>query len=392
MTLNNDIGIKAANDKLSRLKNSLSIVIPTFNERKNVKLLVDQLATVLAEIEWEVIFVDDDSPDGTAIAVAELADEGRPVRCLRRIGRRGLSSAVVEGVLAARFPIIAVMDADFQHDESILPMMFQTISSTGCDLVIGTRYAEGGSVGDLDKNRQRMSDFATRLSRLLISDEVSDPMSGFFMIHRDVFEACIYDLSQQGYKILLDILSSTPRRLNIVEVPFVFRSRREGESKIDTLILAEYTFLLIEKLSRGMIPPRFVLFAAVGGTGLIVNISALKTCGYFGLSFFYAQLCAIFLSMLFNYAANNAITYRDQRLRGFRFLVGFGLFCFVCSIGAVANIGVSDLAIHHIKSWSVAGIAGALIGAVFNFGVATKFVWGRKPRRRRLGHTIASAS
>jgi dolichol-phosphate mannosyltransferase len=333
----------------------------------------------MAERRWELIFVDDDSKDGTAAAAVAMGREGYPVRCLRRIGRRGLSSAVVEGALAATYDVIGVMDADFQHDEAILPQMLDAIAE--CDLVIGSRHVEGGGLGEWDKSRVQLSDFATRLSRILIGDRVTDPMSGFFMIRRDVFEASVYDLSQQGYKILLDILSSSPRKLRIKELPYVFRSRREGESKLDILILAEFVFLIGEKLSGGLIPPRFILFAAVGGLGLVINLLTLGAMGGIGFHFLKAQAVAILVSMAFNYVVNNMITYRDQRLKGTRFVVGFAVFCIVCSIGAVANIGVAELAINKTGNWPLSGVAGALMGAVFNFGVATKLVWGSRRLR-----------
>ena len=369
---------------------AVSVIIPTFNEKPNVEPLIARLAELFGGVEWEVIFVDDDSPDGTSAEVIRCAGAGFPARCLRRIGRRGLASAVVEGALAARHDVLACMDADFQHDESLLPRMLDVMCETRCDVVIASRYVEGGGVGDWSAGRRSMSDFATRLSRSLVGASVTDPMSGFFMIRRDVFEACVYDLSQQGYKILLDILSSSPRALDVRELPYVFRDRRAGQSKLDMLVLAEYAFLIVEKLTKGLVPPRLVFFLAVGGLGLFVNLAVLHALGRFDVSFDRAQACAVFVSMAFNYVVNNAITYRDQRLRGARFAIGFVIFCCVCSVGAVASIGVGDLAIRETSSWSVAGVAGALIGAVFNFGVATRLVWGS--RRRRPAAVVSPAA
>ncbi len=371
-------------DEVVIRQNGLSIIIPTYNEVGNIRPMVERLGEVMQDHRWEAIFVDDDSPDGTASAVTALTREGWPVRCLRRIGRRGLSSAVVEGALAASFDILAVMDADFQHDESLLEKMLAQFHSPTCDLVVGSRYLDGGGVGDWSANRIRMSDLATRLSKILIGNQVTDPMSGFFMVRRSVFEACVYNLSQQGYKILLDIIASSPGKLNIVELPYVFRSRREGQSKLNVLIFAEYGFLLIEKLSGGLIPPRFVFFAIVGGLGLLVNIFALAAFQAAGLHFFRAEIAAIFISMVFNYVLNNQITYRDRRLKGFGFLIGLVIFCAICSVGALANVGVAALAIHSTGNWQLSGIAGALMGVVFNFGVAANFVWNGN-RRGRVG-------
>ena len=365
------------------LRPELSIVVPTYNERANVRPLAAAIGAAMGAVRWELIFVDDDSPDGTSGEAAALAAEGAPVRCIRRVGRRGLSSAVVEGVMSAAASVVAVMDGDLQHDETLLPKMLETLRTTDADLVVGSRHVEGGGLGDWSASRRRMSALATWCSRVLIGEAVSDPMSGFFMTRRAVFDAAIYDLSQQGYKILLDLLTSSPRPLKVAELPYVFRDRRAGESKVEAMIILEYAFLLIEKLSRGLIPPKFVLFASVGVLGLVVHLSALQAMKLAGLHFLPSQTIATLVAMTFNYAVNNQITYRAERLKGLRFAVGYLIFCAVCSLGALANISVANLALGELGSWPLAGLAGALMSSVFNFGVATRFVWGA--RRRRQG-------
>ena len=364
----------------------VSVVVPTYNERGNVAALVDAVDRALGDLPWEMLIVDDDSPDQTYAEVARIARTEPRVRCLRRVGRRGLASAVIEGALVANGDVVAVMDADFQHDETKLRPMYDKLVETGADLVVGTRYAGDGGVGEWDAKRQRMSDLATTISRLLVGNQTSDPMSGFFMVRRPVFGASIYGLSQTGYKILLDIISSAPVPLKIEEVSYTFRNRREGESKISAMVLAEFAFLLIEKLSRGLIPPRFVLFSIVGGLGLLVHLAILYTFGEFGVGFIRAQTAAIMGAMLFNFVVNNQFTYHDRRLTGMRIVTGAILFCIVCSVGALANIGVAELAIQRTGSWSLAGVAGALMGAVFNFGAASSLVWGQRKRRRAPVH------
>lgn len=362
---------------------AVSIVAPTYNERTNVRPLVAAVEAVMGDTPWELIFVDDDSPDGTHEEVAGLAREGAPVRCIRRVGRRGLASAVVEGAMTATAEIVGVIDADMQHDEAILPEMLRLLQTTDADVVVGSRHVDGGSVGDWKASRRSMSTFATWASRLLVGGDLRDPMSGFFMTRRSVFEAAIYDLSQQGYKILLDILTSSPHPLKVVEVPYVFRDRQAGESKLDAMIIAEYAFLLIEKITRGLVPPRFVLFSLVGGLGLAVHLTVLDILKHLGDRFLAAQTVATLVAMACNYLINNAVTYRSDRLKGMQFAVGYGIFCVVCSLGAVANISVANLTLAGLGSWPLAGVAGALMSSVFNFGVATKFVWGRKRRSHR---------
>lgn len=359
----------------------ISIVIPTFNERANIAPLVEAIGQVLGNIPWEMIIVDDDSPDQTFSEVISLARAEPRLRCLRRVGRRGLSSAVIEGALVANGGVIAVMDADFQHDERILRAMYERLVATHADIVVATRYAEGGGIGEWDATRARMSDMATRMAGMLVGHQTSDPLSGFFMVRREIFSSVIYDLSQQGYKILLDIISSAHVPLKIEEIPYVFRTRRKGESKISIMVLAQFMFLMIEKLTHGLIPPRFALFSIVGGTGLAVHLLILNGLKLAGLGFLPAQIGATGVAMVSNFILNNEFTYRDRRLTGLSFIAGLLLFCLVCSFGALANVGVAQIAISQVGNWSFAGLAGALMGAVFNFSAATSLVW-RRPRKR----------
>lgn len=369
----------------------ISVVAPAYNERDNVRPLVEAVSSALRGIAWELILVDDDSPDGTAEEAIRLAREGFPIRCIRRVGRRGLASAVVEGVLASGADVVAVIDADMQHDETKLPEMLDLLRTTDTDVVVGSRHVAGGGLGDWSETRARMSGFATWCAKSVIGSEVSDPMSGFFAIKRDVFLLCIYDLSQQGYKILLDILTSAPRTLKVVEIPYVFRSRTAGESKVDVMVLAEFLFLLIEKLTKGVIPPKFVLFSMVGLIGLVLHMTVLEGLGAAGFAFRPAQIVATLSAMTLNYVINNSVTYRPQRLKGVRFVKGYVLFCLICGIGALANIGVADLVLSGFDSWPLAGLAGALMSAVFNFGVATQFVWSQRRRVRRPAVHIDAA-
>lgn len=358
----------------------LSIVVPTYNERSNLRTLVRLVATALEGLAWEMIVVDDDSPDLTWREVRELAHEGYPLRCIRRVGRRGLSSAVVEGAMSASAECVAVMDADLQHDEALLPHMLKILLRDEADLVIASRYLEGGGLGEWDESRRRMSSLAGWLAKLVMQHGVSDPMSGFFMTRRLVFDKAVHGLSQQGYKILLDLLSSSKEELRVREVPYVFRDRLSGESKLDVMILAEYAFLLIDKVSHGYIPPRFVMFSIVGGFGLVVHLGVLRLLHLTQTPFLHAQMIATFVAMAFNFIINNVVTYRSQRLTGLHALRGYLLFCAVCSLGAVANLSVANLAIQSVDSWAFAGAAGALMSAVFNFSVSTAVVWGRKKR------------
>jgi dolichol-phosphate mannosyltransferase len=360
----------------------LTVVVPTFNEHDNVPLLVERLGRVLEGTAWEVVFVDDDSPDGTADVVRALARRHPNVRCVQRIGRRGLASACVEGVLSSAAPYVAVMDADLQHDESILPAMLETLRNEPLDIVIGSRFVGGSDFGSMPKLRVRISEFGNRLARLVVKAELTDPMSGFFMLKRPVFDAAVRGLSAQGYKILVDIFASSPKPLAFRELAFKFRERLHGESKLDTLVALEYLQLLLDKLIGHIVPVRFVLFGAIGGLGLVVHLAMLAiSLKLLGLGFPASQGGATITAMTWNFCLNNIFTYRDRQLRGWKLLYGLLSFYAVCSIGAVANVGVASYAFHSDRSWWLAGVTGAVVGSVWNYVMSSIFTWSPSSSR-----------
>jgi dolichol-phosphate mannosyltransferase len=357
----------------------LTIIIPTLNERDNIDPLLALLTASLADIAWEAIFVDDDSRDGTAEHVRALARHRPSVRCLQRIGRRGLATACIEGVLASASPYVAVMDADLQHDERLLPQMLKALDTGEFDLVIGSRYVAGGGISDWDRGRARMSGFATRLARIICKTDVADPLSGFFMCRRAVFERALRQMSGQGFKVLLDLLASSPVPMRVCELPYSFRERQHGESKLDTLIVWEYGMLLADKLIGRFVPVRFALFALIGGLGLAIHLAALWiSLNLLGVEFGAAQTIATLAAMTSNFFLNNQFTYRDQRLRGFSLLRGLSIFYLICGLGAVANVGVASYVFTSNHAWWMAGVAGAIVGSVWNFAMSSVFTWGRR--------------
>jgi dolichol-phosphate mannosyltransferase len=357
----------------------LTIVVPTYNERDNVEPLLARLDAALAGIAWEVICVDDDSPDGTAAAVRRLARGDPRIRCLQRIGRRGLSTAVVEGMLASSAPYLAVIDADLQHDETLLPRMLAMLKEEeDLDVVVGSRHVAGGGTGTWDHRRVAISAFATRLARLVVSADLSDPMSGFFMLSRPAFERTVRHLSGHGgFKILLDLFASTPSPFRFKELPFVFAERQHGESKLDGFIVWEYLMLLAEKLTGGLIPGRVLSFSVIGGSGVAVHFATLFTALHL-VAFPIAQAIAAVVAMTSNFVLNNLLTYRDRRLSGKRFLSGLASFYAVCSLGAAANVGVAAAVFAHHYTWWLSGLAGTAVGVVWNYAVSSVFTWRRK--------------
>ena len=357
----------------------LTIVIPTLNERGNVPVVVDRLNRVLAGVAWEAIFVDDDSADGTADAVRQLARRQGNIRCIQRVGRRGLSSACIEGILASAAPYVAVMDGDLQHDETLLPEMLAKIKAEHLDIVVASRHVAEGSLGEWQQSRVRISDFAMRLSRIVVKAKLSDPMSGFFIIERSAFTGAMRRLSGQGFKILLDLFASTPRPFAFAELPLRFRQRLYGESKLDTLVAWEYLMLLLQKLIGPAVPVRFLLFSLIGGLGVGVHLATLWTALTVGASFAVAQAVATIVAMTGNFLLNNLFTYRDRRLRGWRIVSGLASFYAVCGAGAAANVGVAAY-IAGGHSWWLAGLAGAAVSAVWNYAMSSIFTWSASPR------------
>ena len=246
----------------------LSVVVPTFNERDNVTVLYRRLAATVTDIPWEVVFVDDNSPDGTWEVVRGLARQDSRVRCIRRIGRRGLSGACIEGILASSAPYAAVIDADLQHDETQLPKMVALLQSGEAELVVGSRYIKGDKAEGFNKQRAGASALATEVARRVLQVEIADPMSGFFMIRRDRFEQLAPQLSTQGFKILLDIVATAQGKLRTVEIPYTFGARQHGESKLNSMVALDFLGLVLAKLTNDVISLRFVLFAMVGALGL----------------------------------------------------------------------------------------------------------------------------
>lgn len=355
---------------------TLSVVVPAYREAGNIALLVRALDASLKDIFWEVIFVDDDSPDGTTDVVRSIAANDKRVRGLRRVGRRGLSGAVIEGILSSSSEFVAVMDCDLQHDERILPRLLEGLQG-GADIAIATRYlGEGSADAGFSGVRQAGSTLATKLAQLVAKTEISDPMSGFFMLRRPVFDTLASRLSSGGFKILLDILSSSPVPLKAIEVPYTFRPRASGESKLSSSVIVEYLGLLVSKMSGGIVPPRFLMFALVGISGVAIHLVALKLAlSALALSFAWAQLAATYSAMLWNFLLNNHLTYRDRRLRGFAAVKGFFVFCAICSIGTIANVGVAQLVYSNDPDWLLAGVAGALMAAVFNYSASSVITW-----------------
>jgi dolichol-phosphate mannosyltransferase len=358
---------------------ALSVVVPTFNERLNVVPLIDRLRACLGTDGWEAIFVDDDSPDGTAGLLRELAQDDPRIRCISRFGRRGLSSACIEGMFASQARYVAVIDADLQHDERLLVQMRQTLDLGTVDIVVGSRYVPGGGVGHWRIHRVLISRLATRLSARLLSIPLSDPMSGFFMMRREVLTGSLDRLSGIGFKILLDLFSSHERPLRFVELPYQFRTRHAGDSKLDSGVAWDYLLLLIAKSLDRLVLGRFMAFSLVGAIGLAVHLFVLG-CLYqwLGAPFIAAQAAAIALAIVSNFTLNNLVTYRDVRVRGAaQWWRALFKFAGVCMVGAVLNMAMAQWMFQQLGSWWQGALAGIVVGSVWNFMITKSTIWAR---------------
>ena len=373
------IGAPAESDAVAA--KTLTLVVPTFNERDNLPEVYRRVESTLAGVEWEIVVVDDDSPDRTWEVAKALAQVDPRVRCIRRINRRGLAGACVEGALSSAATFVAVMDADLQHDETLLPRMLDLLRDGCADLVVGSRYSdEGGATDGLSKHRARLSRSANAFANRVLRIEISDPMSGFFMLRRSLFESLAPNLTSSGFKILADIVASAPANIRVKELGYSFRKRTAGLSKMDLGIGLDFLGLMLNKLSNGIIPVRFCFFMLTGLTGLVVHLTVLRlglaVAG--GLSFGVLQAIAAFVAMTSNFLINNLTTYSDMKLSGMGLVRGLLVFYCVCGIGTIANAGIASLIYDADHRWWLAGLIGAAMGAVWNYSLSSFFVWNRR--------------
>jgi dolichol-phosphate mannosyltransferase len=371
----------------------LAVILPTYNERNNIARMIERIDAALPGFVWEAIFVDDNSPDGTADVVRQIARGDPRIRVIERIGRRGLASAAIEGMCASSAPIVAVMDADGQHDPVLLPQMYAAVTSGDWDVAYASRFAEGASTEAWGRpDRVKASGFANAIARRVTGVDLTDPMSGFFMLRGETLRADAHRLSGVGFKILLDILATVDQPLRVKEFPLNFAARMDGESKLDRTVVFEFLIGLYDKWLGRIIPTRFALFGTVGALGVVVQFALL----WFTLSvilrerfvyghwvvgettFTIANTLAAVVAMTFNFVLNNELTYADKRLRGvFPLIRGWAKFALTCSVGILANIASADALKNAHVNDVIAVLVGIVIASVWNFALSSKFVWGK---------------
>jgi len=358
----------------------LAIILPTLNERYNIAPMVERLENALGPTGWEAVFVDDNSHDGTAEEARRIGRSDPRIRVIQRIGRRGLASAAIEGMCATAAPYVAVMDADHQHDPALLTEMQQAVASGEYDLAYASRFAVGGNADGLSsKGREQGSKIANALARQLTGTELTDAMSGFFLLRTEQLRKQAENLSGIGFKIMLDILATAEPRLKVKEFPLKFAERLAGESKLDHGVVLDFIAGLMERYLGRYIPVRFALFGLVGGLGVFVHMAVLAAIYIPGfVAFGWGQAIATMVAMTFNFWLNNLLTYRDKKLGGpDRMFWGWLKFCGACLVGAFANVAVATVLQDQGVIWWIAALIGVLIASVWNYALSSKFVWGR---------------
>lgn len=363
----------------------LSVILPTYNEAANLPELLPTIEEALRGVPHEVIIVDDDSPDRTWEAARELTSKFPTLRVIRRVGRRGLSSAVIEGFLAATGNVLVVMDADGQHDAGLILKLSEAVRANH-GMAIGSRYIEGGSTGQWDERRAALSRLATRWAIRLCRVKVKDPMSGFFAVDRGVFEDALPRLNPKGFKILLDLLIHARAGTQVRELPFTFGRRAHGESKLSRRVQIEFLEYLYEAAFGRFVPLTFVKYCIVGLIGVAVHLAAFFVASRLLVggahltpadtprSFAIAMVAGLEAAILFNFILNNAWTFASQRLRGAGAVAGFLRFNAACAFGAVAAYSVTA-SLFALGFDFASVVIGALVGVVWNYTINRVFTW-----------------
>lgn len=362
---------------------SLTVVVPTYNEAENIQPLYSQISQSLGGINYEVVFVDDDSLDGTSEQVNQLMDKYDNVRLIKRINKRGLSSACIDGFASSNAQYLAVIDADLQHDPKVLAQMFEIITKKDTlDITVASRFLGQSDIQGLSFIRKQMSRLGNYIASLISGAKLTDPLSGFFMIDRRILDRVIHNLSGKGFKILLDIFSSCKLagiKPSFVEVPITFMKRHSGESKLDSLVMLEFLMLLFDKIVGKYIPVRFVMFVLVGLSGLLLHMFLLSfMLNFTQVNFSIAQTIATVIVMTSNFFINNIFTYRDQRLRGKKMIGGLLSFYLACSLGAFINVATASLLYKKGVLWMLSAFIGCVIGAVWNYAITSYTTWKKR--------------
>jgi len=360
-------------------RKKLSIVLPTYNERDNILPVASELLALISQYDIEIIFVDDDSQDGTAERVRELSRTAPQIRLIRRIGRAGLSSAIKEGILDATGDLVAVMDCDGQHPPSSVIVALECLQDPGVDLVIGSRFRPDSLIRGLSERRERNSTLANAVARFSLPRyrQLTDYMSGFFVCRLQSILPYVRQIDVNGFKFLYELLAICGGRLGVVEIPLVFQERLTGESKLNLAVVWDLGISILHTLLLRSVPRRAISFGLVGATGIAIHLLIYSLARrFFHFNFEFAQTSAVIGAASSNFLINNILTFRFQQLSGLRLWLGLVRFLLVTSMGMVANVGVSSALYHqHTQTPLLAMFAGIAVDFVWKYAASSKFVW-----------------
>ena len=356
-----------------------SLVVPTYCESQNIAILVEKVHQSLSSYSYELVVVDDNSPDGTS-EIANSLSQQYPVRVITRRNERGLASAVVEGFKQARGDILGVIDADLQHPPEVIPELLETVMS-GADVVIASRYVEGGGSEGWSASRKIISKGSKLLAQVLLpaARGIKDPLSGFFLLRKEVIDGV--ELSPTGYKILLEVLVKG-KATEVAEVPYIFKVRERGTSNLTSGEGIRYLKHLTRLTGLQAGAMRFLKFSLVGLSGVLVNEGLLwLLTENLGLYYLLSAAIAVETAIITNFILNDIWTFRDRRTPGTRSLLGRGLKFNLVSLGGLGiNIAIlwtvtEVVGISYLIS-NLIGIAGATL---WNYTINTLWTWRAKP-------------
>jgi len=350
----------------------VSVIVPTYNERENLAELVDRIGKALSGRDYEVIIVDDNSPDGTW-RLAEKLSQKYPIRVIRRTRERGLSSAVIRGFKEANGDVFVVMDADLQHPPEVIPKLLKAIES-GADVAIASRYIEGGGVKNWYWYRKLISKAAIMISRVALPRirNIKDPMSGFFAVRKEVVDGI--ELNPIGFKILLEILIKG-KYSKVMEVPFVFGLRKAGKSKLSGKTMINYVKHVLRLMKWSGELDRLVKFSIVGTSGILVNEGILYgLVRFFGWNKILANIPATELAILNNFLWNDLWTFKDLRKKPL--LKRLFSFHVAALLGAGVQLAVYTLLLYIGIYYLIANLVGIGLSFVVRFLFNREVTWG----------------
>jgi len=362
-------------------KPTVSIVIPTYNERDNISKILEMLDKSLKRVHHEIVFVDDNSPDGTNFEIKNFIKNSSKIHLIHRVGRRGLSGAIIEGIFAAKSELVAVMDCDLQHDATKLKDMLDLFSkNASLDIVVGSRFTNNGeiSINAFSKIRKLGSKVTTFLIKKLLRIKSTDPLSGFFMVKKESFLKKSDKLQTQGFKVLADFLATSGTTIEIREIGYSFKNRVAGESKMSFLTALELIGLVLSQILKGRVSIRFILFCMVGLSGIFVQLSITGLAILLIDQFPTSQTLGIVAAMTSNYFLNNIITFQERKLKSLDLIRGLFSFYLICSLGAFTNIAIATYLFSFSSNWLISSFIGACFGAVWNFTLTSIFTWKSK--------------